>query len=150
MTRKAAPRPLVHVAEPPPACLGRPPLVVDCSVLSAVLFEEDGRDEALRILAGKTLHAPLLLDTEIASVALKKTQGGWPEAIVRDAVSDYAQQDIAHHRPDVQAQCALAHRYGLSAYDAAYLWVAGFLQAPLATFDAKLAKAARAYLAGAG
>jgi predicted nucleic acid-binding protein len=48
----------------------------------------------------------------------------------------------------VQAQYALAMRYRLSAYDAAYLWLAGSLQAPLATFDAKLAGAARDYLAG--
>ena len=46
------------------------------------------------------------------------------------------------------AQYALAQRYGLSAYDAAYLWVAGSLKAPLATFDAKLAEAAQLYLAG--
>jgi predicted nucleic acid-binding protein len=47
----------------------------------------------------------------------------------------------------VQAQYALATRYQLSGYDAAYLWLAGALAAPLATFDAKLAKAANAYLA---
>ena len=148
MRGKVATRQVVYVAEPPAAYLGRPPLVVDCSVLSAVLFEEDSRDEALRIMTGKTLHAPLLLDTEIASVALKKGRTGWPQAIIQDALSDYLQQAIEHHRPDVQAQCALALRYALSAYDAAYLWVAGALQAPLATFDAKLAKAARAHLAG--
>jgi predicted nucleic acid-binding protein len=123
-------------------------MVVDCSVLSAVLFEEDSRTEALRIIAGKTLHAPLLLDTEMASVALKKTRGGWPEAIITDALTDYARQTIEHHHVDVHAQFAIALRYGLSAYDASYLWLAGFLQAPLATFDAKLAKAAKAHLAG--
>jgi predicted nucleic acid-binding protein len=48
----------------------------------------------------------------------------------------------------VQAQYALAMRYRLSAYDVAYLWLVGALQAPLATFDAKLAGAARDYLAG--
>jgi predicted nucleic acid-binding protein len=146
---KAGSRPVVHVAEPPPAYLGRPPLVIDCSVLSAVLFDEASRDDALRILAGKSLHAPLLLDTEMVSVALKKGRAGWPEASIRDALSDYMQQDIEHHRPDAQAQHALALQYGLSAHDAAYLWVAGCLQAPLATFDARLAKAARSYLGGA-
>jgi predicted nucleic acid-binding protein len=122
-------------------------LVVDCSVLVATLFEEAQRDEARRVLAGKTLHAPLLLDSEIANVALKKQRAGWGEALITDALADYVEQMIEFHRPDVQAQYALAMRYGLSAYDAAYLWLAGALQAPLATFDAKLAKAARAYLA---
>jgi predicted nucleic acid-binding protein len=122
-------------------------LVVDCSVLVATLFEEAQRDEARRVLAGKTLHAPLLLDSEIANVALKKQRAGWGEALITDALADYVEQMIEFHRPDVQAQYALAMRYGLSAYDAAYLWLAGALQAQLATFDAKLAKAARAYLA---
>jgi predicted nucleic acid-binding protein len=65
-------------------------------------------------------------------------------------LADYVSQVIEHHHPDVREQFALALRYGLPAHDAAYLWLAGFLQAPLATFDAKLAKAARAYLSGAG
>lgn len=145
---KAAARPVLHVAEPPPAFVGRPPMVVDCSVLSAVLFGEDLRDDAERIIAGKSLHAPFLLDTEFVSVAIKKSRAGWPGSVLGDALEHYAQQQIELHRADVQAQYALALRYGLSAHDAAYLWLAGFLQAPLATFDAKLAKAARAHLAG--
>ena len=51
------------------------------------------------------------------------------------------------YRIDVQAVVALAIRYQLSAYDAAYLWLAAELKAPLATFDEKLATAARAHLA---
>jgi predicted nucleic acid-binding protein len=124
--------------------------VVDCSVLSAVLFEEDSRADALRILVGKTLHAPLLLDNEIVSVAAKKKRAGLPEALITRALAQYVQQDIGFHRPDIREQYALSVRYALSPYDAAYLWVAGLLQVPLATFDAKLAKAARAHLAGPG
>ena len=80
MSRKSAALPVLHVAEPPAAYLGRPPIVVDCSVLTAALFEEELRDAARRILVGKSLQE-------------------------------------------------------------------GVLQAPLATFDAKLAKAAREHLA---
>lgn len=121
--------------------------MVDCSVLSAVLFEEEQRDEARRALVGKTLHAPFQLDSEIVSVAAKKHRGGWPQALIADALADYVQQAIEFHRPEVQGQYALAMRYGLSAYDAAYLWLAGTLKATLVTFDAKLAKAARTHLA---
>lgn len=141
-------RPVLHVAEPAAAFLTRPPIVVDCSVLSAVLFQEESREDALRIMAGRALHAPFLLASELTSVALKKSRGGCPEPRVREALALCAQQEIEFHHPEVQAQYALAVRHGLSAYDAAYLWVAGLLQAPLATFDAKLAKAARAHLAG--
>jgi predicted nucleic acid-binding protein len=144
----AHPRAVLHVAEPPPAYVGRPPLVVDCNVLVAVLFQESMRDDALRIMAGKTLHAPHLLDSEIANVAVKKSRGGMSQALVGDALARYAQSTFELHRPDVQAQYSLAMRFKLSAYDAAYLWLAGALQAPLATFDAKLAAAGREYLAG--
>lgn len=149
MKGQTHPKPVLHVAEPPAGYLGRPPIVVDCSVLSSALFEEESRDAAWHALAGKTLHAPLLLDSEIVSVAVKKHRAGLPPAVVARALSAYGQQDIEFHRPHVEAQHGLALRYGVSAYDAAYLWVAGVLQAPLATFDEKLAKAARAHLAGA-
>lgn len=148
MTRASAP--VLHVAEPPPAYSWRPPIVVDCSVLSATLFEEESRDDALQLLAGKTLHAPTLLDYEIVSVAVKKTKGGWPQETVARALCDFFQQVIELHRPDGEAQYALAVRYKLSSYDAAYLWLAGELRAPLATFDDKLAAAARLHLATPG
>jgi predicted nucleic acid-binding protein len=136
-----------YVAEPPPSYLGRPPIVVDCSVLVAVLFQEPVREEAVLAIAGRTLHAPMLLDSEMANVAVKKSRGGAPAALVGDALARYAEHAIELHRPDVQAQYSLAMRYGLSGYDAAYLWLAGALQAPLVTFDEKLANAARSYLA---
>jgi predicted nucleic acid-binding protein len=113
-----------------------------------VLFQVSTRDVALQFMRGKRVHAPGLLDSELTNVAVKKGRAGWPQAAVAEALANYAQQSIELHRPDVQAQYALAVRYGLSGYDAAYLWLAGFLQAPLATYDGKLAAAARAHLAG--
>ena len=139
--------PTLYVAEPPATYLARPALVVDCSVLAAVLFEEASRDEALARLSGRTLHAPTLIDHEIASVALKKHAQGWPAESISLALADYAEQALELHRSDVAAQCELAHRYGLSAYDAAYLWLAADIKAPLATFDRKLGEAAQRHLA---
>lgn len=138
---------VLHLAEPPSAYLFRPALVVDCSVLSAVLFEEVTRDDALRLLTGKSLHAPSVLDHEVVSVALKKGRGGWPEAAIALALADYTLQEIELHRIDSASQYQLALRYRLSAYDAAYLWLASELKSPLATFDGKLAAAARTHLA---
>ena len=146
--RARAATPVLYVAEPPAAYLMSPPLVVDCSVLSAALFEEETRDQAIDRMTGKALHAPFLLDHEMISVALKKARLGWPQAAIDLALSDYAQQDIELHRTAVRAQHQLALRYKLSSYDAAYLWLAAELKAPLATFDEQLAAAAQTHLAG--
>lgn len=136
----------LFVAEPPAHYLVQPPLVVDCSVLSAAVFEEESRGVALNLLKGKTLHAPYLLEHELVSVALKKQKLGWPSEAIALALASQSQLDIALHRTDIEAQHALAVQYKLSAYDAAYLWLAAELKAPLATFDEKLAKAASAHL----
>ena len=136
----------IFVAEPPSSYLSRPPLVVDCSVLAAILFEEASRDDALSQLSGKTLHAPDLLDHELANVAAKKRQQGCPQEVVALALSDYGAQAIELHRTDAAAQYELALRYHLSGYDAAYLWLAAELKAPLATFDEKLGTAAQLHL----
>jgi predicted nucleic acid-binding protein len=142
----SAPAPAFYVAEPPAAFNVRPPIVVDCSALSAVLFDEPARDEALARLVGRSLHAPNLLDHEIVSVALKKGRKEGPAEAFAQALRDYAASDIDLHPVDLAGQYELATRYGLSAYDAAYLWLAAELRAPLATFDRRLAEAAQAHL----
>lgn len=119
----------------------RPPLVVDCSVVAAVLFDEPNRDAAANALAGKELFAPELLADELVSVAVKKSRPG-AEAMVRQALLDFAELELTRCRPDVHAQWRLAIKYELSAYDAAYLWLAAEIGAPLATFDQRLGAAA--------
>lgn len=142
----SAPAPAFYVAEPPAVFSVRAPIVVDCTALSAILFDEPARDEALARLTGRSLHAPNLLDHEIVSVALKKhRKDGQAEAIAQ-ALRDYATSDIDLHPVDLVAQYELAARYALSAYDAAYLWLAAELRAPLATFDRRLAEATQAHL----
>lgn len=54
--------------------------------------------------------------------------------------------EIQLHPINAPVVKALAMQYQLSAYDAAYLWLAADLKCPLATFDDKLAVAARTYL----
>ena len=125
----------------------RPPLVVDCSVLAAVLFDEPNRDVAAEALAGKELFAPELVADEFVSVAVKKSLKV-PEEVVRQALFDFSELELTRCRPDVHAQWRLALKYELSAYDAAYLWLAVELGAPLATFDERLGGAARQLLGG--
>lgn len=138
----------MYVAEPPVRYFHRTPTVVDCSVMSSLLFKEATHDEALAMLVGKSLQAPHVLDSEIASVAMKKTQAGAPWPLVTEALAGYYDHDVELHPTDARGQYELARRYSLSAYDAAYLWLAASLHVPLITFDKKLAKAAREHLAG--
>jgi len=135
------------VAEPNARYAARAPLVVDCSVVAAVLFDEPNRDAAVQALTGKDLFAPELLADELVSVAVKKSRYGL-EAVVQQALVDFTELELTRCRCDVHAQWRLALQYDLSAYDAAYLWLAAELGAPLATFDERLGGAARAALAG--
>ncbi len=136
----------LFVAEPPATYLVRPPVVVDSSAICAVLFDEPTRDAAAQLMSGKTLYAPSLLDHEIVSVALEKRRSGWTGESLALAFQDYDAYQIELRPTDLVTQYDLATRYQLSAYDAAYLWLAAELKAPLATFDEKLAAAAQRHL----
>lgn len=124
-----------------------PPIVVDCSVLAALLFNEPERDAAVNTLSGKALFAPWLIDHEIISVGLKKMGEGLDQ-VVRAGISDLMQLRLTRCATDATAQLMLAHGEGLSSYDAAYLQLAIELKAPLATYDQKLGRAAKRVLGG--
>jgi predicted nucleic acid-binding protein len=137
----------LRVAEPSAAYLSRPALVVDASIFAAALFGEENRIEAEALLHARALHAPHLLDYEIAGVAVKKvSRENLPDSAVAAALRAYGRLPIERHAVDAEVLVALAQRYGLTAYDAAYLSVAERLAAPLATFDEKLAAAAQSLL----
>jgi predicted nucleic acid-binding protein len=116
--------------------------------MAAALFGESTSAESAALLLGRTLHAPHVLDHEIASVALKKLQRERvPAEAVAAALHAYGLLPIERHAIDAETVVSIAQRCGLTAYDAAYLSVAEQLAAPLATLDDKLANAARSYLA---
>ena len=121
-------------------------MVVDCSALAAWLFQALELDLAATVLSGKTLHAPNLLPCEIANVARKKVQAGANAEHVSVLLDDFATHQINWHAAPPQAVLALANRWSLSAYDAAYLCLAAELKAPPATFDRQLALATRQHL----
>lgn len=137
------------LAEPPAAYARRPRLVVDASVLAAVLFAERGYEHAVAWLQGRALCAPHLVDHELANAALQKVRR---RAVSEDAASAaleaLAALDLERLGVDGAEVLRLAGRYDLTAYDAAYLWLAAALGAPLATFDERLGAAAKRHLAG--
>ena len=134
----------IYVAEPPATYLVRPPAVVDCSVLAALLFDELQREAATQLIAGRTLHAPWLLDHEIASLAERKRRAGIGDEVA--PVAAYMEFDVTMHRTSPDTVLPLATTYALSTYDAAYLALAARLRVPLVTFDPKLGKAAMRHL----
>jgi predicted nucleic acid-binding protein len=136
----------LHVAEPPAQYLSRPPLVVDCSIVAGIVFAEAWQEQARQHINGRALHAPHLFQCEIANVAIKKELRGEPHAL--PGLAEATTMGIDLHPVDPVAVAQLALRYQLSGYDASYLWLAADLKCPLATFDDKLAEAARTHLAG--
>ena len=135
----------LFVAEPRKTYNKLPPIVVDCSLLAAILFIEPSRDEALEVLAGKSLHVPNLIDHEIISVAVKKTEANDGNAAAR-GLNSFRKLRLYRHVIDCQSQLEVAINQKVSAYDATYLQLAVALNAPLATFDGVLASAARKVL----
>ncbi len=137
----------LYVAEPPPQYLVLPPVVVDCSAIAGVLFQEPWQLQASQRIQGKVLHAPYLLQVEMTSVAAKKHKQGYAD-LASKGLAQFDGMNIQYYLIDPVGTLDLALRYKLSAYDAAYLWLAAELKAPLATFDERLATAAQAHLSG--
>jgi predicted nucleic acid-binding protein len=131
-------------------------LVVDASAALKLLREEPGRAEVRqhlreRALAGNRIMVPPLLWLEIVNVLALRHRYP-PDAIV-EAIYELEQVGIATAdvgRPGVLAVIDAVGRFGLTAYDAAYLVLAESADASLITADARLASAAgdRAILVG--
>jgi predicted nucleic acid-binding protein len=133
------------IAEPATPFVARTPLVADCSVIAAVLFDEPSRDDAARALQDHELFAPDLIDYEMASVAVAKSRAGLGR-LAQLAMADFEELQLTRRPIKATELMRLAVRYELTAYDAAYLSLAAELKAPLVTFDRKLGNAARRHL----
>lgn len=141
--------PRLFVAESAAAYAKRPRVVADASVVVALLFDEQDQEEALARLGGRLVAAPHLLDLEFANAAVKKMRRERLDAgRVAEALQMLDEVVADRHPVPAAAALELAQRYGLTPYDAAYLWLAERLEVPLVTFDARLGEAARRHLEG--
>jgi predicted nucleic acid-binding protein len=118
-------------------------IVLDASaVVDYVLWIGAAERIARRISTGEAMHAPYLLDIEVAH-ALRRyaLRGALSPARGAEALSDVAQLRLRRypHLPLLPRIWAL--RENLSAFDAAYVALAEALDAPLVTSDAALARA---------
>jgi predicted nucleic acid-binding protein len=120
-------------------------IVVDASAVIEVLLGTPAANRiAERFFAeGETLHAPHLLDVEVAQVLRRYTLAGkFGSERGGEALEDLADFPIARypHQPFLFRIWELRHN--VTAYDAAYLAWAEALGAPIVTRDAKMASAA--------
>ena len=119
-----------------------PAIVIDASALIAVVFGEPEGDAVRDLCHGAQLLAPQLLDYEVANICLVK-QRRYPDIADKLARQFSAFQLLALERLPVQIGEVhlLATQTSLTAYDAAYLWLALQQNCPLITLDSALSKA---------
>ena len=114
-------------------------------MLEVLLGTETGARVEDRLFSrGESLHAPHLLDVEVAQVLRRYATAGelTPER-GREALMDLADFPVHRYPHDVLLPRIWELRHNVTAYDAAYVALAETLAAPLVTCDARLGSAPR-------
>jgi predicted nucleic acid-binding protein len=120
-------------------------IVVDASALLEILLRTPAAKAVEdRLFAPReTLHAPHLLDVEIAQVIRRYAANGEIDGERgRMALNDLADLNLRRYPHDFLLPRIWQLRNNLTAYDAAYVALAEALDAPLLTRDKRLAAAA--------
>ena len=118
-------------------------LVVDASLVIRLLINHHD-DEVLRqrLRPPRALHAPALLDAEVASGVRGLLLGSKVKPKrAAEMIADFEALSITRHPMQPFMGRVIELRHNVSAYDAFYLALAEALQAPLLTRDAKFAGA---------
>jgi predicted nucleic acid-binding protein len=121
-------------------------IVVDASALLEALLRTPAAAAVERRLfePGQTLHAPHLLDVEVAQVVRRYAAAGEIEPERgRAALVDLADFPVRRYPPALLLSRVWELRHNFTAYDAVYVALAEALDAPLLTRDRRLAGAAR-------
>ena len=121
-------------------------IVVDASALIALLLDEP---QGLRRLLNRrfnqsdeSLHAPHILDLEVAHTLRRKTlQGTLAPDLAQLALTRLATVHISRYPHTGLLDRVWQLRNHVSAYDAAYVALSETLDAPLITMDRRLANA---------
>jgi predicted nucleic acid-binding protein len=117
-------------------------IVVDAStILELLLNTPVAARIAGRLLSpGESLHAPHLLDVEVAQVLRRYCRAGELHSERgREALADLADLPLSRYPHDFLLARIWALRHNLTAYDASYVALAEALDVPLLTSDRRLA-----------
>lgn len=119
-------------------------VVVDASVLIAVITNEDEKEKLVEITSETELIAPLSVHWEIGnafSALLKRRRLTLEEAL--QAIEIYLQIPVRFVEVELTESLELANELGIYAYDAYLLRCAAKYRLPLLTLDHKLIRAAK-------
>lgn len=119
-------------------------IVVDASVLIAVITNEDEKEKLIAMTDEAELIAPLSVHWEIGnafSSLLKRKRVTIDEAL--QAIEIYLQIPVRFVEVELTESLELADELGLYAYDAYLLRCAAKYRLPLLTLDARLIQAAK-------
>ena len=124
-------------------------IVVDASVAIDVLLRTPGAEAATeRILnPDESLHAPELIDLEVAQVLRRLTSAGLAPARGLEAIELFAVFPLTRHPHTPLLRRIWQLRENITAYDAAYVALAEGLGATLLTRDLRLKRALRTRVA---
>jgi len=117
-------------------------IVLDASAtVELILGTFVGAAVAERLSDGETLHAPHLLDVEVAQVIRRFVlRGSVDEARGSAALLDLADLDVTRYPHDVLLSRVWRLHRNVSAYDAVYIALAEALGAVLVTTDRRLSR----------
>jgi len=119
-------------------------IVIESSAMVEALVGDPANPELLALLADEQLHAPTLLDFEVASALRGHVLGGKLDPVrLEEAVEDFIAFRIERHPMTDLLGHMLDLRDNFTVYDAAYLVLAQALEAPVVSADAKLREATR-------
>lgn len=119
-------------------------IVVDASALTEVLLRgSDAQAIERRLVSARTIHGPHLLDLEVTQVLRRYAAAGRATpARCRQVLDDLGAMGLRRHPHDFVLPRVWELRHNLTSYDAVYIALAEYLDAPLLTRDRRMASAA--------
>jgi predicted nucleic acid-binding protein len=127
------------------------PFILDCSIAMSWIFADETSDTTLKLLESLERDfavVPQLWHLEVANVLLMAARRNrireqdWPKLIgALDALP--IEVDVETHSKALPVTLGIAAKHGISAYDGAYVELAGRRDLPLATLDRRLAETCR-------